>query len=192
MKKLLLIAAVAVFGFTSVNAQEVSFGAKAGLNFASVGGGDEENFPKNTGKTAFNVGAVAKIGISEKFAVQPELVYSSQGFKFSTGLADDDANAKLDYINIPVLADFTVGSGFSLQAGPQVGFVITHKIDVDNVGETELDDVGTDFSIALGAQYELDSGLFFQARYTLGMADITPDVDIQNNVISFSVGYFFL
>ncbi len=190
MKKLLLCAAVAVFAFTNVNAQDVKFGAKAGINFASVGGSDANDIEGITGKTAFNVGIVAKIGISEKFSVQPEIVYSSQGFKFE--IESVDANGKLDYINIPIMADFKVGKGFSLQAGPQVGFVITHKIDVDNVGETELDDVGTDFSIALGAQYELDSGLFFQARYTLGMADITPDVDIQNNVISFSVGYFFL
>ena len=41
MKKLFLFAAVAVFGFT-MNAQEVTFGAKAGVNFASLGGDDSD------------------------------------------------------------------------------------------------------------------------------------------------------
>lgn len=36
MKKLFLVAAVAVFGLSNVNAQEVTFGVKAGVNFANL------------------------------------------------------------------------------------------------------------------------------------------------------------
>ena len=63
MKKLLLMTAVAVFGFLNINAQEVKFGAKAGVNFATLGGDVEDA----DGITSFHVGAVAEISISEKF-----------------------------------------------------------------------------------------------------------------------------
>ena len=75
MKKILLVTVIAVLGLTNVNAQEIKFGAKGGLNFASIGG-------DNTGDvdpvTAFNFGLVAEIPISEKFSFQPELMYSGQ------------------------------------------------------------------------------------------------------------------
>jgi len=184
MKKVLLIAIVTVFGFT-VNAQGVSFGAKAGANFASLGGDDADDLD---GRTSFHIGAVASIGISEKFSIQPELVYSSQGFTFSEeGI---DVTGKLDYIIVPVLADISVAKGFSLQVGPQVGFVITDEAEAD--GETEdLDAESTDFGLAVGGQYKTESGLFFQARYALGLSDVASDADVKNNVISLSVGYFF-
>lgn len=186
MKKIILLAATAFMITAGVNAQEINFGAKAGANFASLSGdlGDDID-----GRTSFNVGVVANIGISEKFAVQPEIVYSSQGG--SSEIQGEDFTVKFDYINVPILADFKVGEGFSLQAGPQVGFNITSEVDADG-GSADIEDVETvDLSLAFGAQYKLDQGIFFQARYGLGLSDIISDVDGKNNVISLSIGYFF-
>lgn len=182
--KNLFLAICAVFAFSIVSAQDISLGAKAGLNLASITGDDADGFD---GRTSFHFGAVAHIGISEKFAVQPELIYSAQG-----ATADGDVTAKLDYLNLPILADFTVAQGFSLQAGPQIGFNLTDSVEVDGEDFGDLDAEGIDFSLALGAQYKLDSGLFFQARYALGLTDVNSDADAKNSNISFSVGYFFL
>lgn len=185
MKKLILCAAIAAFGLSNVNAQEVKFGAKAGVNFASLSGDDADGLD---GRTSFHIGGVVNIGISEKFAVQPELVYSSQGFTFSE--SGVDVTGKLDYINLPVLADFTVANGFSIQAGPQVGFNITDKVEAEGESES-LDAESIDFGAAFGAQYKMETGLFFQARYSLGFSEVIKDVDVKNNVISLSVGYMF-
>jgi hypothetical protein len=188
MKKLMLFAAVAVFGLSNVNAQEVSFGAKAGVNFASVGGDDSDGLD---GRTSFHVGGVAVIGISEKFAVQPEVVYSSQGAKETFEGIDIDYN--LDYINVPVLAKFTVAEGFSIEAGPQVGFLMSAKAK----GEGETVDIkdqfkGIDFSGAVGLGYKMETGLNFAARYNLGLGNIVDgEGDLKNNVIQLSVGYNF-
>ncbi|WAC02882.1 hypothetical protein N7U66_04435 [Lacinutrix neustonica] len=67
MKKLLFTAAIVALGFTTVNAQEVKFGAKAGVNLATIGGDAEDV----DGLTSFHVGGVAEIMVSEKFSVQP-------------------------------------------------------------------------------------------------------------------------
>jgi len=186
----MLLAAVAVFGFANVNAQEVKFGAKAGVNIANIGGDDTDG---QKARTAFHVGGVAEIGISDKFAVQPELLYSSQGTKADQG----DGEVKLDYLNIPVMAKYMVADGFSLEAGPQVGVLLSAKSnDGEGSGDVDIKDFvnGIDFALGVGANYTLESGLNFGARYSLGLSDINDFEGAgsnQNNVFQFSVGYFF-
>ncbi len=190
MKKLFLFAAVAVFGFTSVNAQEVTFGAKAGLNMASISGDDTSDLKA---KTSFHVGAVAEIAISDEFSVQPELLYSAQGAKADEG----DGELKLTYINLPIMAKYYVAEGFSIEAGPQVGFLMSaDESDGDN--DDDIKDVtsGIDFGANFGVGYKMESGLNFAARYNVGLGNIwdfegSDDYKNTNSVIQVSVGYFF-
>ena len=192
MKKLLLVAAIAVFGITSVNAQEVAFGAKAGLNLATITGDDTDDL---VSRTAFHVGVVAEIGISDKFAVQPELLYSAQGAKVD----GEDVDINIDYINLPIMAKFYVAEGFSLEAGPQVGFLMSAEFKGGG-GELDVKDhlKGIDFGLNLGLGYKMESGLNFSARYNLGLSDANDDPDffesdssLKNSTIQLSVGYFF-
>lgn len=188
MKKVLFLVATAALICFSANAQSLNVGAKAGANFASVNGDDTDDLD---GRTSLHVGAVVNIGVTELFAVQPELVYSAQGFKVSD--EDGDFIGKLDYINIPVLADFTIAEGLSLQGGPQLGIVITDEVEEESSGDTvSLDAESTDIAAVIGAQYRTALGLFFQARYTIGFSDIITDVDAKNANLSVSVGWFFL
>lgn len=187
MKKLLLVAALAVFGLTTTFAQGVRFGAKAGANFASLNGDDVDDVD---GRTSFHVGGVVNIGVSELFSVQPEVIYSSQG------ASDGDVSFNLDYINVPIMADFQLAEGFSLQGGPQVGINISSKAEFDGDKE-DIEDIQTlDLGAGIGAQYVLPMNLFFQARYVIGLSDVFEEIegfkpDAKNSVISVSVGYFF-
>ncbi|MGR7814073.1 porin family protein [Lacinutrix undariae] len=190
MKKLLFTAAIAVLGLSNVNAQEVTFGAKAGVNFANLGGDIEDNDMK----VGFHVGGVAEIAISEKFSVQPELLFSSQGTKFEE--SGETLKYNLSYINVPVMAKYYVAEGFSVEAGPQVGFLVDAKAKYDSDSEDIKDAFNSvDFGLNLGAGYKLDNGFNFSARYNLGLANIAKDAgddfSIQNNVIQLSVGYSF-
>jgi len=198
MKKLFMLTAIVVLSMNLTFAQDdssgIHFGAKAGVNFASIS--DDDNFGDSDGRTSFHVGAVINIGLSEKFSLQPEVVYSSQGYTYTE--PGYKATGKIDYINIPVMAGFMVVDGLTLQAGPQLGINITAKETYDD-GDDDFDfkdETQTiDFGLGFGAQYKLDFGLFFQARYTLGLNNIISDddvnLDIKNRVINLSVGYFF-
>lgn len=185
MKKLILTGAFVVIGLFSMQAQEAGF--KAGVNFASLAGDDTEGLD---GRTSFHVGFTVDFEISDQFSLQPELIYSNQGATFDAG-GSEDVTIRLGYINVPILASYAVIPGLSLQAGPQVGFNISSDVEFD--GETEdIEDLETvDLALALGAQYELDQGLFFQARYNLGLSDIEEDIDQKNGVFALSVGYKF-
>jgi hypothetical protein len=207
MKKLfLLVVAIAITTIVS-QAQEVRIGAKGGVNFATFSGDDLGDVKSRTG---FHIGGLVEIPVSEKFAIQPEVLYSSQGSKYSdkgTELGVDysyNVEQKLDYIQVPVMAKFYAIDGLSLEVGPQVSFLTSSKLDYEGTlggvtvsGEEDLDDVSSiDFSIGAGASYRLPMGLFFTARYNFGLGNVNDAADaddrkIQNRVAQLSVGYSF-
>lgn len=195
MKKILLFTTIAFLSITAVQSQSVRFGTKAGVNFASVNGDDFDNAD---GVTGFQVGAVAKIGITELLAIQPELIFSAQGYSYS---GDDDLTVRLGYVNLPVMVDFTLAEGLSLQGGPQFGFNVVSGYKFDGQDNEDFEDeegINTlDLGVGIGAQYILPINLFFQARYVIGFTDVYEELDggVQpegkNSVISLSLGYFF-
>ncbi|NJW52629.1 porin family protein [Salinimicrobium oceani] len=207
MKKVLLFAFVALFACT-ITAQQVNFGAKAGVNFASIGGDETEEWD---GKTGFHLGLISEILLSEKFAFQPEILYSSQGAKaegtetFEGITASYEAKLKLDYVNIPLLAKYYISPNFNIHVGPQLGFLVKSEGEAEysfmGESETETEDLkddtkGVDFALAAGLGYKLEMGLFFEARYNLGLSNIwdyedEDDFSQKNNVIQLSVGFMF-
>ena len=183
MKKLLFYFAIAVFGIANLNAQDVKFGVKGGLNFASIYGDD---VPKSPEVTAFHFGVMAEIPISDKFSFQPELMYSGQGY------ALDKNTVELNYINVPLMAKYYVTNKFSAEVGPQMGFLASAKNESLDIKDQLKN---TDFGLNFGLGYKLDSGLNFGARYNIGLSNINDVSGIsnknQNGVFQFSVGYFF-
>jgi len=199
MKKMFLLFGFFVFITSPLFSQdgettsrEISFGVKAGVNFASFTGDIEgESVDDWEGRTGLNFGGVVNIPVSEVFAVQPEVIFSQQGF--TETIMGYDVTGRFDYINVPVLADFTVAEGLSLQAGPQVGFNIKKEVETPD-GKEDVEDVeSVIFDGAVGAQYKLPIGLFFQARFVFGLSNISSldEDDIKNSVISISTGWFF-
>lgn len=199
MKKLLL-SVIAMTAFTlSLGAQETTFGVKAGINFANLGGDADGD-----AITSLHAGGVVEIGISEKFSFQPELLFSAQGSKSEyneDGFSAED-KLKLNYINIPLMAKFYVAEGFSVEAGPQIGFLLSANAEGKETFEggsiSYEQDVkdsvkGTDFGLNLGFGYKLEGGLNFGARYNLGLSNVSEedDAEVTNGVFQISVGYFF-
>ena len=176
MKKIILTVA-AVFALTFANAQDkggssdMKFGVKAGYQSTNFTGDKDED--ANGG---FYIGGLVDFSVSEKFHVQPELLYSIEGAK----------DAKLNYLRIPIMAKFYVMDGLNLQAGPE----LTFKAGGD---DTIKDGVKSmDYGLGFGAGYELESGLMFDARYNLGLANISDGAGSYKNVgIQIGLGYRF-
>lgn len=155
MKKLLLVAVMALgFGFSAA-AQDVTFGVKGGLNFSNVKVETNSGGASPDGRVGYYVGGLADFGISQEFHIQPEVLVSSEG-------VDD---AFISFVNIPVLAKYYVAEGFNIQAGPQLGILIDAEGGTDGLKSTN-------FGLSFGAGYELPNGLFFDARYNLGLTDM--------------------
>lgn len=111
-----------------------------------------------------------------------------------------ESKRNLSYISVPVMAKYYIIERLSIEAGPQIGFLVSAKRDYDYTesedGEDIKDGYNTiDFGLNFGAGYKLDNGLNFSARYNLGLVNISkyaPDgYSTLNNVFQLSVGYFF-
>ena len=137
MKKILLAVVLFIAASTASQAQLVKFGIKAGVNFANQTGDaslEGVEFDKE-GITSYHAGVVAEIKLLDKFAIQPELLYSSVGANYKN--AGEEFRNELGYISIPVMAKFYLTDSFSLEVGPQASFLLSEKNDfgVEN-GET--------------------------------------------------------
>ncbi len=196
MKKLFIIAVITLGVTIGANAQKIRFGAKAGVSISKITGDDLGDLNM---RTSLLIGGVAEIPISDKFSVQPEILYSAQGAKKDSEGVGAELVYKLDYINVPVMAKYYIIEGFSIEAGPQIGFLISSKIDWEAEGESGSEDIeylkSVDFGLNFGLGYKLDNGLNFGARYNLGLSNLNDfdnsDNNIKNSVIQISVGYYF-
>ena len=205
MKKLIVLT-IALFTFSLMNAQ-FSLGAKTGVNLASWNVSNDDFLENLEGRIAYHVGIVAEISLSDQFSVQPEILYNSVGAKFPAdnlaarraGVDTSDIRIITDYLSSPVMVKYYPVEGLGIEVGPQVGFLLAAKMKNDTDEEDIKDEMESiDFGIGFGASYKLEMGVFFDARYVLGMTNIITETEfddddfIKNNVFQFSVGYMFL
>lgn len=187
--KRIILAAIAVMAFGFTNAQETRFGVKGGLNLTTLTG-DATNANSLVG---FQVGGFAEIKIIKKLAIQPELLYSTQGAKY-----DNFGDTKLDYLNIPVLAKYYITDKFTVEAGPQIGFLLSAKDDGQDIkSDTRSVDLGFNF----GGGYNFTDNLSAGIRYTVGISNIYDtdydnvenylDYSVRNSVLALSLAYKF-
>ncbi len=192
MRKVVLVVAIVAIATYTADAQ-VRVGLKAGLNGYDFGGDD--SFEEYGTKFGLHGGVLVNIPVSEKFSVQPEVLYSDEGARYSD--AGYVAKFNFTYINIPVLARLSFASGFYVEAGPQVGFLASAKQKVKYEGETANNDIkdefkSINFSVAAGAGYRHASGFGAGARYNLGLANIYDAVNADWTLSGFQAGISYL
>jgi len=181
MKKIIFLF-VALAGSFAMNAQAINFGIKAGANFANFSGDLDTD-----GITNFHAGAVLELNIVPTFSVQAEGLFSSQGATYKDTALDIAEDINLDYISVPVMAKFYIlPDRLSLMAGPQFSFLVS---DAKDAFETK----SFDLAAAGGVELKIIAGLFAQARYTVGLNNVSDssEIDLKNNVFQLSLGYMF-
>lgn len=190
MKKILLMAVVMLASVASYAQQAVgtfTLQPKIGMNVASLTKCD--GCDPRIGLAA---GVEAEYQATDIFSVSAGLIYSMQGNK-----AKEDGvtlTTKLDYINIPILANVYVTKGLAVKLGVQPAFNVSDKQKLSG-GKASVDaeDVGAesfDFSIPVGLSYEYNN-VVFDARYNFGVTNIADGGDSKNSVFQFTLGYKF-
>ena len=137
-------------------------------------------------------GVEAEYQATDIFSVSAGLIYSMQGNK-----AKEEGvtlTTKLDYINIPILANVYVTKGLAVKLGVQPAFNVSDKQKLSGgKASVEAEDVGAesfDFSIPVGLSYEYNN-VVFDARYNFGVTNIADGGDSKNSVFQFTLGYKF-
>lgn len=173
MKKLLLVGALALFG--AVSAQEVSFGANAGL-LSGFAKGKTPNFTTNDSSTGFYLGFFGEFKAGDKFKIQPAVNYAN----IDSGSA----------IQVPIMVKYYVDPKFNLQAGPQFLFDLSDMPE----GYNEVYNK-TNFALALGAAYDFTPKFFAEARYSIQLNNHLKNApsgySIRANYLNVGLGYRF-
>ena len=213
MRKVIL-SLLALLALSVLNAQKTSkpqFGAKAGLGLSSISGLEGA---KNL--IGFNIGGFAEIGLDDKFSFQPELLFTSAGAKSSyseiSGGYTGSYSLKLSFshINIPLMLKYKVADKISLEAGPQIGFLIGAKTTEDETVTSSVSVIKststtstdksvwnkTSFGLNIGGGYDLTKNLNLGLRYSLGLSKLQKDLvagetALKNNVLWLNLGYKF-
>jgi hypothetical protein len=200
MRSSIVVLALALLLSGAAFSEGMTLGFTGGLNLANVTGDAVED---NEIKLCFGGGAFLNIPLSELFSFQPELLYMMKGVKFGDNTSpDSDVGVRLSYIDIPLLAKFSIPTQGcvtpSFFAGPYVGFLLSAEAYMgDDVSDIADSTKSTDLGLVFGGgvDYALGEGnLIFDVRYALGLSTIdgsTVEEDVKNTGIIFKLGYGF-
>lgn len=180
---------------TQLHAQEFTFGPKVGYNSAKLEGKSFKQFHENNSKNGFHAGLFAEVRF-DKFAIQPEVYYSSEGGKFAEFNSQNvsiEHDFNLQYVQVPLMIKYYLTNAIAIEAGPQAGFLKSANVswsDLDPNGEKFND---FNFSVNVGLSINLPLSLMLSARYNAGLTNVheNPDIDWKNRVMQLSVGYRF-
>ena len=111
MKKVILSILAIAFCAQFATAQKLKFGIQGGLNLSNVSLDETGNVDyEATLRQSFNGGIYTQITLlNDKFVIQPELMYSAEGFVNKTGSSssgDGEVETKMNFMNIPVTVMF--------------------------------------------------------------------------------------
>ena len=117
--------------------------------------------------------------------------YAMQGWKFN--YEDESVITRLNYLNIPLTANFYVLKGLALKTGVQFGFLLNAKERVHEV-DTDIKDNCKKFcfSIPVGLSYEFNN-FVIDARYNFAVTRVIDNAmdKKRSDLIQLTVGYKF-
>lgn len=180
------ISLVLVFFFAMIQistAQEKSeykLGFKGGVNFTNVG---TTTGVTNKSLTGVHFGLFAKLPITNSFAVQPELYFTTKGgeLTYQNVVVDGTAKFNLNYIEVPVLAVFKIFPGFNFQVGPYASYLVSSKVkNVNEVSFNFEDNIQSGdfnkFDTGLMAGFGIDvKSVEIGVRYNFGLLKVGKD-----------------
>lgn len=201
--KLLLLVLILISGTGIATAQEgFNWGLKAGIN-ASTQSEIGNICDDNNVVAGFNGGLAGRYGFNDWLGVRSGLDFQMKGTLCDKPGMEPDVTNRLNYLLLPVKAEFSAGekAGFKngqrlfFATGPYAGYLLNAK-QIKNDVKTDLDlynnfDFGWSFELGYQVPVMKNSALQFSLNYDMGVAEIADNSDSQNKSASFSVAWLF-
>lgn len=201
MKKLVIMAAFALSSATMFAQQAVgtwSVTPKVGMNIANITDGNGDP------RIGLVAGGEVEYQVTDMVSVTAGALYSMQGAKDKTnGIT---TTVRLDYINVPILANVYVAKGLAVKLGIQPGFNGYAKVNAEGYGKEVSVDIKdaiktVDISIPVGISYEY-MNFVIDARYNWGLTNVSKNKTLEygdeyidfggkgkNSVFQITLGY---
>ena len=194
MKKVILMALV----FVSIQTfgqgffDKLHFGLKAGTDYSDF---IDTKF-ETEGLIGFHGGAIIAFEISDRFAIQEDILFSTQGTTVKNKLFKEDI--ELSYLNVPIVLQYHSKIGLYLEAGPQFNLLID---DYDGFNDDFAEKI--DVGVVGGIGYHFNRGDGFEgfgigARYYVGLTKVSEfsfsdfdNTDYKQGVAQLSLFYIF-
>ena len=148
----------------------------------------------------FSFGIYGHAPLNPIIAFEPGIFITQKGTHMSGGDFPEPFTNESLYLDVPIMVKMYIGGvGFHVDAGPQISYLLSNKIVLDNGGsETDTKDqiYPWDFSVNFGLAYDVPMGLVIGASFDLGISQILVNeqldwTEAQNRVIRISLGYTF-
>ncbi|MEY4052107.1 MAG: PorT family protein [Chitinophagia bacterium] len=180
MKKILLFL-ISMIVLNAHAQNKFALGIKLGQNFSSV-----NNVNVDHNSASFHLGATAQIGVGPSFSIAPEVILTQTKLESNPSVLELLGNSALkpetyhlNYLAIPVLAQYKVFKSFIVQAGPQYSILLDQKKDGQEAARLAFN--SGEFAIVGGAKIDLN-GFFVYGRYVIGMNNIRSANELSNNL----------
>ena len=190
MKKMMMIAVMAIMCLTANaqkmrhNAGKITIQPMIGFSVGTFRGEyTSATITGNEARVGLAIGAEAEYyTTTDWLSLSAAVKYEQLGWEWK------NANTvKLDYIDIPLMANFYVAKGFALKIGLQPGFLVNDNAN----GECK----SFNFSIPVGLSYEFKNGITLDLRggYSLTRVDKFDGNDLKyyTDGGSLTIGYKF-
>ncbi len=213
-KMTLMLSLLCFINTLEVIGQDARFGAKAGLNYSSIVGDLTEGIKF---RFSGHAGVFLELEFTYKFALQTELLYSSQGFQFSSDLqalensgvtfdeSDFRTNVQLNYLTIPVLGKFALNDRLDVEFGPQFGFLLNQVSKIKNLDQRDetipnnrtsiSGNFQLDYGVVAGLALNLTDTLSIEPRFYIGLRNrlngLNGTLQNYNVAIQVSANYLF-
>ena len=190
MKKMMMIAVMAVMCLTANaqkmrhNAGKITIQPMVGFSVGTFRGEySSATISGNKARVGLAIGAEAEYyTTTDWLSLSAGVKYEQLGWEWK-----DASTVKLDYIDIPLMANFYVAKGFALKIGLQPGFLVNDNAN----GECK----SFNFSIPVGLSYEFKNGITLDLRggYSLTRVDKFDNDDFKyyTDGGSLTIGYKF-
>ncbi len=179
----LMLSSVAAFAQRPVGSLTVQ--PKIGMNFATLTKADDSE-----SRIGLVAGAELEYQLSDIFSISGGALYSQQGCEWSED--GSTRTNKLDYINIPILANVYVVKNLAVKVGLQPAFNVNSKQKAskgDASVQGSIEGTKTfDCSIPVGLSYEYKN-FVIDGRYNFGLTKINKHADSKNSVFQLTLGY---
>ena len=197
MKKILVVAALmlsSVSTFAQHAVGSFNLQPKVGVSIANL-----TELKDTDPRVGVVAGVEGEYQASDIISVSAGVLYSMQGSKYEYELLNQKYKStnKLDYINVPIMANVYVTKGLAVKLGVQPGFNVSssNKQEVNRFagsGSSTFDvkAKSVDFSIPVGLSYEYNN-FQLDARYNWGLTKAFENSKAKNSVIQITLGYKF-
>jgi hypothetical protein len=153
-----------LFSLSTISYSQVALGVKSGINIATVK--DLSTFPKN--RIGWYGGAFARIPIKRKFFFQPEILFSSKGYKFNDLADGEKVSVRLNYVTLPIFLGYKIDHKTKVLLGAEGGYLVKASLDQGKFDISNTFPQKFDVAMAIGLEYDLIKQLGIEIRYNYG------------------------